>query len=399
MKSDLVKKTKNISVGFVRKFKTLTLKKKLIVIGVFLAVIYVVFTFGGNDSDTTYKTEVVKKGNVVNIISETGEISTTGKTTVASTIKGIVADVYVENGDEVARGQDLFSVTSTATEEERATAYSNYQSAVSSLDTANSNYRSKQATAENILDQVSGHETDETLAQKDTRTTAEATRDNAYYSVVSAKANASSKWLLYQETLDGVVKSPASGTIANLAVAPGQSVVTTTNTLIVKSSVDTWVQLAVNEIDISTVDKGQKATVSVDALKDVELTGTVERVDDVGTVTSGVVIYNVYILLPELNQNIKPGMTVQVDIQTQKKEDVLVVSNSAIKPYQGGKAVQIIDDKTGELIYLPIEIGIVGPTKSEVVGGLEDGQEIVVSQGESGTKDQGGGLIRVPGGR
>ena len=75
----------------------------------------------------------------------------------------------------------------------------------------------------------------------------------------------------------------------------------------------------------------------------------------------------------------------------------MVVSNSAIKPYQGGRAVQIIDESTSELIYLPIEVGIVGPVKSEILGGLSEGQEIVVSQSITTSKEEGGSLLRVPG--
>ena len=392
-------KAKKASNTLVEWFKKATLKKKALVVGVVLLAIYLLVTLVKGDLEVAYKTEQVKKGKIVDIVSETGEISTAAKTDVPSTITGIVKEVYIENGDEVVRGQNLFRVESTATQEERAIAYSSYQSAVYSLNTANNNYRSKQASAEKVLDEVSGHDEDETLAQKETRTIAEAARDSAYNSVKSAEAALSKASLSYQATINGVVRSPANGTVANLSIAQGQSVNAATSALIVKSVGDTWVQLAVNETDISTVEKGQTATVSIDALKDKELPGTVERVDSIGTVTSGVVTYNVYILLSELDQDIKPGMTAQVDIQTQKKEDVLVVLNSAIKPYQGGKAVQIVDEKTDELIYLPIEIGIVGPTKSEIVSGLEEGQEIVVSQGESGSKDQSGGLIRIPGGR
>ena len=59
--------------------------------------------------------------------------------------------------------------------------------------------------------------------------------------------------------------------------------------------------------------------------------------------------------------------------------------------------VQILDKNTGELIYLPIKVGIVGPIKSEIVSGLEEGQEVVVSSGESSSKDSGSSLIKVPG--
>ncbi len=398
MKKDYIEKVKKVLGNFANKFKELSLKKKLVAIGALLVVVYVIVTSGGSDSEITYQTEEVKKGNVVNIVSETGEISTAAKTSVTSTITGIVKEVYVENGDEIWKGQNLFRVESTATEAERATAYSTHQSAVSSLNAANNTYRSKQATVERVLDEVSGHDTDETLTQKETRTVAEVARDSAYDAVQSAEATVAKTWLAYQATIDGIVKSPANGVVANLSVASGQGVGATADALIVKSEGDTWITLQVNEVDISTVKKGQKATVSVDAVKDKELTGTVERVDDVGTVTSGVVTYNAYILVSETDESIRLGMTVQVDIQTQKKEDVLVVSNSAIKPYQGGKAIQVVDSKTDELIYLPIEIGIVGPTKSEVVSGLTEGQEIVVSQ-TTGSKEPSSGLLRVPGGR
>ena len=397
MNKDLINKSKLKASDLMSKFKKLALIQKLALGGIILGAIFLLLTGSKSETDAAFKTEGVKYGNIVDIVSETGEISTSAKTEVSSTITGIVKEVYVENGDEVIRGQSLFSVASTATQEERATAFSTYQSAASALNIANNNYRSKQATAEKVLDELSGHDTDETLAQKETRTIAEVARDSAYDSLNAAEATLTKTWLAYQSTIDGVVKSTATGTVANLSVAAGQSVNGTANALVIESASGVWVELAINETDITTVQTGQKATISVDALKDEELSGTVQRVDSIGTVSSGIVTYNVYVLLSDANQDIKPGMTAQVDIQTQKKENVLVVSNSAIKPYQGGRAVQIIDESTGELIYLPIEVGIVGPVKSEILSGLDEGQEIVVSQGTTTSKEEGGSLLRVPG--
>lgn len=84
-------------------------------------------------------------------------------------------------------------------------------------------------------------------------------------------------------------------------------------------------------------------------------------------------------------------INLQVEIETQKQEDVLVVSNEAIKPYQGGKAVQV--EKNNSVIYMPVEVGVVGITYSEIVSGLEEGQEIIVgTNGTSGEKKSGGGF-------
>lgn len=386
---------------FTKKVKNLSSKMKIVVVVVVLAIIYAIFSFGKGDPEISYKTEEVKKGNIVNIVSETGEISTTSKTSVMSSIKGIVTNVYVENGDKAIRGQNLFSVTSTATQEERAISYSTFQSAASALNIAKNTYLSKEATAYRVLDDVSGHDEDETLTQRETRIAAESTRDSAYDSMKAAEATHAKAWLAYQATIDGTVKATANGTIANLSIAQGQGVNETSDALVIESDGNTWIELAVNETDIPTVKKGQVTTISIDALKNKEFTGTVERVDSIGTVTSGIVTYNVYVLINESDQEMKPGMTAQVDIQTQKKENVLVVLNSAIKPYQGGRAVQILDKKTNELIYLPIEVGIVGPTKSEVVNGLEEGQKIILSQSETTSKEggSGGSILRVPGTR
>ena len=92
---------------------------------------------------------------------------------------------------------------------------------------------------------------------------------------------------------------------------------------------------------------------------------------------------------------IKQGMTVQVEIMTKEKEGVIVVKNEAIKPYQGGKAVQVVS-KSGNLIYKPVEVGIKGVNKSEIVLGLEKGEEIVVSQNSNNTKSKKSGFM-MPG--
>ena len=55
----------------------------------------------------------------------------------------------------------------------------------------------------------------------------------------------------YQSTIDGVVKSTATGTVANLSVAAGQSVNGTANALVIESASGVWVELAINETDIS----------------------------------------------------------------------------------------------------------------------------------------------------
>jgi HlyD family secretion protein len=387
---------------FFNKIKEWSLKKKIIV-GVLIVLIGVLVMRGGSkEEEVSYVTEKVGKGDVVELVSETGEVMTTAKTEIESSIEGVVTEVYVDNGSVVYRGQNLFYVKSTATEEGRATAYSSYLTAKNSLETAERNLWTYES------DMWVAHEEFETDAldpdkPEDDPIYIETHRDwlaaeDKYLDqdqvIAQAKAAVNSAWLKYQAMIDGPVRATTDGEVANLAVAVGQQVEITDVSLVIKSQAETWVSLAVNETDINELKSGQKAMVMVDALDDKEYQAEVKRVDEVGTVESGVVSFNVYLVLNESDLMVRQGMTVQAEITTSEKQDVILVKNEAIKPYQGGKAVQVIG-KTGNLIYKPVEVGIRGVNKSEIVSGLEVGEEIVV--GSNGGEVKSGGGFMMPG--
>jgi len=196
--------------------------------------------------------------------------------------------------------------------------------------------------------------------------------------VSQAQAKVSSTWLLYQATQNAEVKATANGVVANLAVAVGDDITASTETalVIVSASENEFVRVEINEIDIPKVKSGQKAEVEIDAIDDKIFAGEVARVDSVGTNTQGVITYNVYVKLLETDPDIRAEMTASVDIETNSIENALSVPNSAIKPYQGGKAVQILEK--GKPVYVPIRVGVKGDSRTEIIDGLEDGQEIIV---------------------
>ena len=219
--------------------------------------------------------------------------------------------------------------------------------------------------------------------------------------ISQAQAAVNSAWLAYQATIDGIVKAPIGGVVANLSVSLGQEVSSDDIALLINSGAEIWIKLAVSEADVITIKPGQAAIVEVDALRGSSFNAIVKRVDEFGTDNSGIVTYNIYLVLIDSVEMIKPTMTVQVDITTQNKDDAFIVPNSAIKPYQGSKAVQILSKKTGQAIYVPIEIGIEGESFTEVVNGLKEGQEVIIGQitnDDSSKKSKSGGIFPVPGG-
>lgn len=381
-------------------FRKTSFRNKAIVIGIIFFVLFLGVRQIRSANDTPqYITESVKRDTIVEIVSETGNIGSGGKVDIFSTSNGVVEEVYVKNGDKVTVGTGLFKVKSTATEQEKATAYASYQSAATSLQQAKNTLRDKKAILDKVLDDVKGHDDDETFEQKQKRTTAEVASDNAYEAIKSAKAQVNSTRLSYQATQNSVVKSTAKGTVANLSIEIGDKVsvlstISTTPALSVISELSkSSVKLSLNEVDVPKVKTGQKAQIFLDAFPDKTFEGRVYSVDEIGTNTQGVVTYNVYVTILNFDNKIKPAMTANVDIEVDKAENVLTVPNSAIKPYKGDKAVQVYDQKTKLPVFVPIKIGVRGIDKTEVVEGVTEGMEVITALQNGQVKRSGSTIL------
>lgn len=132
----------------------------------------------------------------------------------------------------------------------------------------------------------------------------------------------------------------------------------------------------ISEVDIAKVKIEDKTKITFDALgPDKEFTGKIAEIDPAQTEVSGVVYYNVTALFSADAQIIKPGMTANLDIQTAKKENALMIPFQALKEENSRKYVQIIED--GKLKNVDIEIGLKGDVNIEVLSGLSEGQKVI----------------------
>jgi HlyD family secretion protein len=101
--------------------------------------------------------------------------------------------------------------------------------------------------------------------------------------------------------------------------------------------------IALDEVDAAKVRSGNTAIVTFDAIPGFTATGTVDRVDLVGTVNQGVVSYNVRVIIDTDDERIRPGMSLNVSIVTDRKNGVLVVPSAAVKTQNGRSYVQVLD--------------------------------------------------------
>jgi multidrug efflux pump subunit AcrA (membrane-fusion protein) len=184
----------------------------------------------------------------------------------------------------------------------------------------------------------------------------------------------SSKWIL----------APISGTITALSVANGDDVTSSAVATVIDLDAFRAV-ITVAEADIASVKVGQKAVITFDALTDLTLTGKVKSVDYTGTNASGVVSYEVVVAPDTPNADVRGGMTVSVSIITSVAADVLAVPSTAVKTATDGTSyVQVLGDD-GLPTNVTVETGMTTDSYVQILSGLTEGQEIVVSTTKAGS--------------
>ncbi len=385
------------------RFISLSFWKKVIVVTVLVVILgvlsYRLKSAGGNGG---YVTERVSRGTVTEIVSDSGKIISGGSVEISSPTKGFIEEIFVENGQAVKEDDKLFTVKSSATAQEQQAAYSAYLTAVSALkasqDLAHSLRSVMYTDWKTFLDLATNdtYETSEGVARESNRSAAEFQSTKEDWLAAESKvkdqdaamaanqAAVTNAWTAYQATQTTTVTAQVPGTVENLSVSVGNSVGVlsiltpdVTPVLTIAAAAAPEAMIAVGQTNIAKVRTGQKVIIHPDSNKDKDFEGTVTRVDNIGKNVQGVVTYNVYLKLNDPGELLKPEMTVDGDIVTNERKDVLTVPNSAVVLYKGGKAVRI--RKGNSMDYIPVTVGIKGETRTEILEGLKDGQNIIVS--------------------
>ncbi|MBU1045910.1 efflux RND transporter periplasmic adaptor subunit [Patescibacteria group bacterium] len=189
-----------------------------------------------------------------------------------------------------------------------------------------------------------------------------------------------------KKTLDNCyVRAPFDGIIIEANASKGQSVSSGT----VLASIITKQKLAeitLNEVDVSQLALGQKATITLDAIEEMTLTGEVADIDTLGTVSQGVVSYDVKIALDTQEDKIKPNMSISAEIMTNIKQGVLLVPNSAVK-YQGEQQYVEIMSSDGTISRKAVEAGLSNDTMTEITSGLNEGDEVIIQTSASSSNN------------
>jgi HlyD family secretion protein len=187
---------------------------------------------------------------------------------------------------------------------------------------------------------------------------------------------------------EAVLVAPTEGTVLEVNIEPGERVLSEAETpvMVIANTSAYLLKVEVDEIDIARIARGQPATIVLDALSDRELQGEVADVSPSpaqGDDSSGIVMYEVTLSIDpvEGKTNLLPGMTATAAVETRRLEGVVVVPNQALQFDRETNPPLVYVEKLngdGSPTRVEVELGLRDGTQTEVVAGLEAGDQILV---------------------
>jgi multidrug efflux pump subunit AcrA (membrane-fusion protein) len=213
--------------------------------------------------------------------------------------------------------------------------------------------------------------------------------------ISQAQAALNSAWLSYIQS-SPIITSPTDGMVTSLMYASGMSIGSldtgdsTSNQKIatIKTEGTPIVSVNLSEIDVSKVKIGQQVTVKLDSIADKTFTGKVVGVDSIGQTTSGVTQYPSIIQLDTAAPEILPNMTVTATIIIDSKDNVLLVPNGSVQTTDGQSFVTTLANGNTQSVL--VETGLSSDSMTEIVSGLNEGDEVVVTSLASQVSSQQG---------
>lgn len=281
-----------------------------------------------------FRTAEVERGNIRVAISATGTLSAISTVTVGSQISGQVTDVLVDFNSPVKKGDVLARIDPKTYEAQIeqgtaqiAAARASLAQAQATLHNAELDYRRKADLGQQKL-----------VAQSDVDL-ARAALDQARAQANSAQAQIRQQTASTQTTRVNlertVIRSPVDGVVLTRSIEPGQTVAASLQApelfTIAEDLRKMKIELAVDEADIGQVKVGQTVSFTVDAFPDRQFKGLVEQVRLAATTTNNVVTYPVVVTVDNGDEILLPGLTVNAEIEVSKRDNVLKVSNAALR--------------------------------------------------------------------
>ncbi|OPX23819.1 MAG: hypothetical protein B1H03_00345 [Planctomycetales bacterium 4484_113] len=186
---------------------------------------------------------------------------------------------------------------------------------------------------------------------------------------------------------DATIVSPIDGTVLAKYVEEGDTVISSSQGFTEGTTICTVADLhevqvrgSIDEVDIGTVEVGQKAELTVDPYPDRVYEGTVTNIFPQGEKQpGGLTTFTVMISVANEDRSLLANMTAAIKIKTKTIEHVLLVPFAAIRPGEKeGEMVVFVRQERGIPKKTVVKLGVTDYENYEVLEGLQEGDEVKI---------------------
>ncbi len=386
-----------------------------IVIGVVLvlgAVIGVIAASRGGTKIDPSKLAKVERGDLAKSVVATGKVEPITKVEIKSKASGIVKKLYVDAGDRVKKGQLLAELDKEEIEARVAQAKAQTEASEASLKGTEADLERAKVDAEGPDVPMLKRAYDRAVGMAKEGVVSQSALDDAQknYELALNKQNVAKAQLLVLRAKIGqaqaqvlqdhanlkqleeqlgytTITSPIDGIILSRDVEVGDAVSSilvlgSTATLIMTEgdTSEVYVKGKVDESDIGKVYMAQPARIKVESFKDKTFNGKVTKISPMGVEKDNVTTFEVRVSINNPGGELKAAMTANAEIILEEHKGVLQIPEGAILYDKDKKAsVEVPDPKGKEgKNKVAVNIGISNGAKTEVLGGLKEGDQVVL---------------------
>jgi HlyD family secretion protein len=309
-----------------------------------------------------YRTAKIERGSLQATVAASGTVTPVTQVQVGTQVSGQIRELHADFNAEVKSGQLLARIDPESFQYKLRQVQADLDSSRASVLNAQANATAAQAAvARAMVDQAEAQralqrnqelvaqnfispaqlETSRALvaSQNAAVKAAQAQAQVAQAQIASAQAAVKQREALVAQAQIDIqrteIRSPVNGVVIKRSVELGQTVAASLQApelfVIAQNLADMQVQVAIDEADISRVRLNQKASFTVDAFAGRDFAGTVSQVRKAATNTQNVITYTVVVSFANAEARLLPGMTANVRLITDTRDNVLKVPNAALR--------------------------------------------------------------------
>ncbi|MEB3235613.1 MAG: efflux RND transporter periplasmic adaptor subunit [Cyanobacteriota bacterium] len=316
-------------------------------------------------------TVLAQRGSLPGLISATGELDAIERVNVSPKRQGVLAEIYVEDGDQVRQGQALALMDKGDLSDRRQELEANLRSADANLKRSRSEwqrrqqlYRSGAISADDYNRALAAYEVDK--------------------AAVAAARERLDQRLVERDDL--VVRSPFSGLISQRYADRGAFVTPTTtassslgatSSSIVEVARGLEVLAKVPESDIGRLRVGQQASVQVDAYPDRRFAARIRQIAPRAIKTNNVNSFEVKLAFVQPEPDLRIGMTAEIAFQIGMVAPQTLVPTVAVVTEDGRPGVLLVG-QGNQPKFQPVELGMSSGRSTQILSGLKPGTRVFI---------------------